>query len=142
MGYCIVTFSTLEEAQNCYFNHRFSHKIKLFDSQKQEEFEIDESYRKKILRFIDSEYQKVKIIKENEPTLFSKQMDEFFSEMSLFEKLVDMESYSKIMQEKASESNEDEPEVIMSYFKTRAEEVKRNLQQKMGSKSFDELAEK
>lgn len=30
----------------------------------------------------------------------------------------------------------------MSYFRTRAHEVKRNLEQKMGSKSFDELAEK
>lgn len=107
MGYCIVTFSTLEEAQNCYFNLRFNHKIQLFDNQKQEEFEIDESYRKRVLRFIDSEYQKTKILKENKPTLYDKQLEEYFNEMTMFEKLVDMESYSKIMQEKASESLED-----------------------------------
>ncbi len=38
MGYCIVTFSTTEEAQNCYFNLRFSNSIKLFDSNSKEEF--------------------------------------------------------------------------------------------------------
>lgn len=58
---------------------RFNRKIQLFDTQKQEEFEIDESYRKRILRFIDSEYQKTKALKENKPTLYDKQLEEYFN---------------------------------------------------------------
>ena len=58
MGYCIVTYSTVEQAQNCYFNQRFNNKIALFDSKKTYEFEVDENYRRKVLRFIDGEYRK------------------------------------------------------------------------------------
>lgn len=31
---------------------------------------------------------------------------------------------------------------MLSYFNTRVNEIKRNLEKKLGSKSFDELAEK
>lgn len=65
MGYCIVTFSCMEEAQNCYFGLRFNHKIELLDAKATEEFEIDQEYRKKILRIIDSEYKKLKEKTEN-----------------------------------------------------------------------------
>lgn len=37
---------------------------------------------------------------------------------------------------------DEEPEVLISYFNTRVKEIKKNLEKKLGSKSFDELAEK
>jgi hypothetical protein len=39
---------------------RWSNKVKLFDQKQTEEFEVDELYRKRILRFIDAEYRKTK----------------------------------------------------------------------------------
>lgn len=37
--------------------------MQLFDSKTMEEFEIDNHYRKRILRFIDNEYNKAKLHK-------------------------------------------------------------------------------
>ncbi len=51
----------------------------------------------------------------------------------MFDKLVDMETQLKIIEEKVNDMYDDEPETIISYFKTRFGEIKRDLQQKMKS---------
>lgn len=80
MGFCIVTFSTYEEAQNCYFNMRFTNKISLMKDM--HEFQFDENYRKQILRYIDNEYLKTKFNQEED--LAKKEEIEEFSNYSLF----------------------------------------------------------
>ena len=90
MGYCIVTFTCSEEAQNCYFNMRLNNKIQLFDAKTTEEFEVDQGYRKRILRLIDSEYQKAKELKENNQTVFDKEYEELLDSLGLFDRLVEM----------------------------------------------------
>jgi hypothetical protein len=69
---------------------RFNNKIQLFDAKTTEEFEVDEGYRKRILRLIDSEYQKVKELKENNQTVFDKEYEELLDSLGLFDRLVEM----------------------------------------------------
>ncbi len=35
MGYCIVTYSSFEQAQNCYFNTRYHYKVDLLKDKQQ-----------------------------------------------------------------------------------------------------------
>jgi hypothetical protein len=69
---------------------RFNNKIQLFDAKTTEEFEVDQGYRKRILRLIDSEYQKVKELKENNQTVFDKEYEELLDSLGLFDRLVEM----------------------------------------------------
>jgi hypothetical protein len=69
---------------------RFNNKIQLFDAKTTEEFEVDQGYRKRILRLIDSEYQKAKELKENNQTVFDKEYEELLDSLGLFDRLVEM----------------------------------------------------
>jgi hypothetical protein len=102
---------------------------------------VDQGYRKRILRIIDSEYQKAKEKGENSQNLFEKEFDEYINSLSMFDKLVELEAYVKSLTETVNESDEGEAEDILSYFNNRIREIKQNLQKKIGSKPFDELAE-
>lgn len=51
-GYCIVTFSCQEEAQNCYYFLRNTHRVELVNER--EEFEFDTKNYKALLRKIDN----------------------------------------------------------------------------------------
>lgn len=51
-GFCIVTYSCQEEAQNCYFHFRNVLKMELVNGR--EEFEFDRSHYEGILRFVDN----------------------------------------------------------------------------------------
>jgi hypothetical protein len=51
---------------------------------------VDQGYRKRILRLIDSEYQKAKELKENNQTVFDKEYEELLDSLSLFDRLVEM----------------------------------------------------
>lgn len=53
-----------------------------------------------------------------------------------------METQEKVLEEKLSEFNDEEPEILLAYFRTRAMEVKRDLKRKIKGESFDELVEK
>lgn len=65
MGYCVVTYSCTEQAQNCYFNLRYDYKASLMTSER-EEFQFDEPYKAKLLRIIDSQFRLGKTIEEKE----------------------------------------------------------------------------
>jgi hypothetical protein len=69
---------------------RLNNKIQLFDAKTTEEFEVDQGYRKRILRLIDSEYQKAKELKENNQTVFDKEYEELLDSLGLFDRLVEM----------------------------------------------------
>ena len=74
-----------------------------------EEFEIDQGYRKRILRLIDSEYQRAKDRAENNETIYDQQVEEYMDELSMFDKLVQLETQQKALKEKVNDSLDDEP---------------------------------
>jgi hypothetical protein len=103
---------------------RFNNKIQLFDSKTTEEFEVDQGYRKRILRLIDSEYQKAKEMQSNNQTLFDKEYEESLDSLNLFDRLVELETHEEILREEADDKFDGEPEALISYFKTRVREIK------------------
>lgn len=121
---------------------RWSNRVKLFDQKQTEEFEVDELYRKRILRFIDAEYRKTKDQLQNSKTVYEKELEDYFDELGLFDKLIDIENTKRVLKEQTDEFDEEEPQVLISYFNTRVNEIKKGLTKKLGSQSFDELAEK
>ncbi len=54
MGYCIATFASTSEAQNCYFQLRTLEPMDLMGSKR--EFEFDASFKRRLLRFIDNQF--------------------------------------------------------------------------------------
>lgn len=63
-GYCIVVFSCMEEAQNCYFHLMNQFKLSAGD---QPEFTFDSEHRKKLLRYISNrvEEKQLELYKNN-----------------------------------------------------------------------------
>ncbi len=61
---------------------------------------MDQGYRKRILRIIDSEYQKAKEKTENTKNLFENEFDEYLNRLSMFNRLVELEGYVKSLNEK------------------------------------------
>ena len=55
----------------------------------------------------------------------------------MFDKLVELEIYAKSLMERVDETTEGEPEAVLSYFNNKVKEIKRGLEKKMGTKSFD-----
>lgn len=86
---------------------RWSNKVKLFDQKQTEEFEVDELYRKRILRFIDAEYRKTKDQLQNSKSVYEKELEDYFDELSLFDKLIDMETTKRVLKEQTDEFDED-----------------------------------
>ena len=55
----------------------------------------------------------------------------------MFDKLVELEIYAKSLRERVDEMTEGEPEALLSYFGNKVKDIKRGLEKKMGTKSFD-----
>lgn len=62
-GFCVVTFSCQEEAQNCYLNLRKLVKVEL--KNERDEFYFDQKHREALLRHIDNQY--IESCKKNSP---------------------------------------------------------------------------
>lgn len=75
-GFCTVTFSCLEEAQNCYFYLRNIMKVELKNGR--EDFEFDKVHRQALLRHIDNQY--IEHCKKSNP---SSEIDNFNKKLSL-----------------------------------------------------------
>lgn len=57
--------------------------------------------------------------------------------LSMFDKLVELEIYAKSLMERVDETTEGEPEAVLSYFNNKVKEIKKGLEKKMATKSFD-----
>lgn len=102
MGYCVVTYSCTEEAQNCYFNLRYQYKVSLMTDER-EDFEFDELYKAKLLRIIDNDFRAGKSFQEKEAKLNQTELQKEnlynYKELDLFDRLVAMEEKERLLRE-------------------------------------------